>query len=128
MVHWFHRTIFPGDQGADVATVQRILGMALTKEMDSETVARVRGLQRVHSLPITGVIDTPTALAVGESATYGLVPTWFQPSLIDETGLREALHIRVGVNLDDAVRRFQSARGHYPTGVVDERLAIEIGE
>lgn len=123
--HWFYRDLFRGDDGPDVTVVAVRLGVAGC-DMNETLVALVRGFQRVHSLPITGVVDHATAMVIGESATYGLVPQWFQP--YDELGLRIALHIRPGVNLDDAVRRFQSSHGHYPTGLVTEALAIEIGE
>jgi len=124
---WFHRTLYNGDQGSDVALVQRKLGASITKTMDDSTVALVRGFQRLHGLPITGVVDLLTAVELGENATYGLVPTWFQP-VLDESLLREALHIRSFVSLEDAIRRFQSAHGHYPDGVLTEALAIEIGD
>jgi peptidoglycan hydrolase-like protein with peptidoglycan-binding domain len=127
MPRWFHRTLYSGDQGSDVALVQRKLGASITKTMDDSTVALVRGFQRQRSLPITGVVDHPTAVELGESATYGLVPQWYQPTL-DEVGLRDALHIRGFVSLDDAIRRFQSAHGHYPDGLMTEALAIEIGD
>jgi hypothetical protein len=124
---WYFRPLFPGDQGSDVALVQRKLGASITRTMDDSTVALVRGYQRLHGLPITGVVDGITAAELGQSATYGLVPQWWQPTL-DEQGLREALHIRGFVSLEDAIRRFQSAHGHYPTGELSEALAIEIGE
>lgn len=124
---WHFRDLYPGDQGSDVALVQRKLGASITKTMDDSTVALVRGFQRLHGVPITGVVDRVTASALGENATYGLVPEWYQPTL-NEALLREALHIRSHVSLEDAIRRFQSAHNHYPDGVMTEALAIEIGD
>lgn len=126
--HWHFRILYPGDSGSDVGVVQVKVGAYPTRVMDETTVALVRGFQRVHNLPITGTVDHTTAQALGENTEYGLVPKWWQPPLIDEVGLRDALHIRAGVGLDDAVRRFQSSHGMYPDGEMTERLAIIIGD
>lgn len=126
-MHWFYRDLYEGDSGADVGVVAVKLGSA-DHSMTAELTARVRGAQRHQGLPVTGIVDRATAEALGESAAYGLVPRWFQDSLIDETGLRLALHISSYADLQDAIRRFQSAHHRYPTGDMDESLAVEIGE
>lgn len=125
--HWFHREIFVHDQGADVRTVQRILCATPTGEMNDETLARVRGFQRAHGLGVTGFVDLQTARVLGEPTTYGLLPGWFGPP-IDDTALRVALHIYSHSDLETAIRRFQSAHGHYPDGILTEALAREIGD
>lgn len=124
---WYHREIYAEDSGPDVSVVQRKLGTTSTGHMNAETVARVRGFQRVHALPITGLIDLDTARALGESATYGLAPVWLGPP-IDYVGLRKALHLSPWEDLEAAIRRFQSSRNHYPTGELTDQLALEIGD
>lgn len=126
-MHWYYRDLYPDDWGNDVSVVAVKLG-STERSMTPDLIARVRGAQRAHHLPVTGVVDRTTADALGESATYGLTPLWFQDSLVDETGLRRALHIGPRVDLNDAVRRFQSAHGHYPTGEMTQSLALEIGD
>lgn len=124
---WWHRDVFSDDSGPDVVVVQRKLGTQSTGHMNAESVARVRGFQRANGLPVTGVIDLDTAKALGESATYGLAPVWLGPP-IDYDGLRKALHLSPWEDLPAAIRRFQSAHNHYPTGELSDQLALEIGD
>ena len=50
-----------GDSGPDVAWAQQILGIAPADGvLDEPTATRIRGLQVVHKLPITGELDRET--------------------------------------------------------------------
>lgn len=122
---WFHRDIYPGDTGADVLSVQRLVGASKTGEMDEDTTALVRGVQRATESQITGVVDHATALAIGELSTFGLVPEWFAAG--DWSQLPRLLRCR-DWDVENAVRRFQSHHHIYPTGVVDEATAIALGD
>lgn len=124
--HWWYRDLYYGDSGQDVRVVQLKLGAALTGTMDGDTLALIRGFQRSQGLETIGVVDHSTAVSLGEPATYGLVPTWYTTGNME--GLRVALHVSPWVGLDDSIRRFQSAHGHFPTGELSEQLAIEIGD
>lgn len=43
-----------------VREVQLILALPMTGEMDSETVAHIRGIQRIFNLRVTGILDEYT--------------------------------------------------------------------
>lgn len=122
---WFRRTIFPGDAGTDVLAVQRLVGASSTGVLDSDTCALVRGLQRRHRRAISGVVDHDTALLIGEKATFGLVPEWFAAG---DLSVLPSLLCCGESDVEDHVRRFQSAHHIYPTGVVDESTAIALGD
>lgn len=50
-----------GDSGPDVRWAQEILGIAPADGvLDAATATRIRGLQVVHRLPITGELDRET--------------------------------------------------------------------
>jgi len=65
---WFKRDIYQTPTREfeidAVKHVQRILRVEETGLMDDETKARIRGMQKVTGLAITGIIDLPTAQAV----------------------------------------------------------------
>lgn len=58
--------------GPDVDHVQRALAAPLTGTYDESTEQRVRGVQYAAGLPITGVVDVPTALAI-DALTKGSI-------------------------------------------------------
>lgn len=122
---WWWRVLTVGDTGADVSALQRMLLAPVTGVVDEDTRARVRGVQRVNGLPLSGDCDVDTANAIGELSTFGLPPAWW-PDLVDEV-LPVKLRCRPD-GLPDAVRRFQSTHRIPPTGVVDERTAIAMGD
>jgi murein L,D-transpeptidase YcbB/YkuD len=93
--------------------------------MDEETCARVRGAQRAAQREITGVVDQALALLLGNLATYGLIPVWFEAH--DWSIAYAHLHC-TEQSLENAVRRFQSHHHLHPTGVLDEETAIAIGD
>jgi hypothetical protein len=47
-----------------VKTAQRALSLDESGDMDAATKAALRGVQRLFKLPITGVLDKPTAEAL----------------------------------------------------------------
>lgn len=58
----------PGDMGDDIAYVQRKLGVfPASGVFDENTAARVRGMQRLFSLPVTGELDARTYTALRNS-------------------------------------------------------------
>jgi peptidoglycan hydrolase-like protein with peptidoglycan-binding domain len=138
MPSWYRRELALGDSGPDVAVVQRKLKILATGFYTRETEARVRAIQKQHDLPATGVVDELTAGAIGESERHGLVPDWFTgPLALGDTGeavehARWLLGLpRAGAfdrELEDRLRRFQSAHQLYPTGVLTLDVATLLGE
>lgn len=47
-----------------VCTAQRALSLDVTGEMDTATKTALRGVQQLFRLPVTGVLDRPTAEAL----------------------------------------------------------------
>ena len=103
--------------------MQRVLTLPVTGAFGPDENARVLGFQLARGLPRTGLVDERTAEAIGEAATFGLVPSWYPD-------LDVAVEI-LGCELTDtadAIRRFQSAN-HLPvTGELDEATATLMGE
>lgn len=122
---WWSRTLRRGDENRGVRVVQRKLRLEPTGAFDGVLEAYLAGWQKRVGLPPSGEVDSATAEALGESATAGLIPLWW-----DED--RQAALSRIfGVDqsgLEDAVRRYQSSMGLPPNGVVDEQLAVAIGD
>lgn len=58
--------IAPANEGEReaVKTAQRALGVDVTGEMDTATKTALRGVQQLFRLPVTGVLDEPTAHAL----------------------------------------------------------------
>lgn len=60
------RVLRPGDSDPVLVNVKRRLGVfPLDDQFDDRLAMRVRGLQNVFGLPITGVIDERTAVKAG---------------------------------------------------------------
>lgn len=139
MASWYSRILTVGMVGDDVLLVQRKLRASnITGIFDAETASRVRGLQFADKLPVTGMVDTNTADAIGESVRLGLTPDWFtRETKTGDTGddiaqVRALLGLSAGRTFDAdmvaSVRRFQSAR-HLPlTGRMSEQDAIALGD
>ena len=53
---------------AAVRRAQRALRLSETGEMDPPTQAKLRGVQALFKLPVTGVLDRDTAQALGRLA------------------------------------------------------------
>lgn len=120
---WFHRLLMPGAHGPDVLSLQRVLGAVCTGSLDDETMALLRGVQALSGLERTGLCDEATASRVGDTARRltGEPPTWYG------TDRQDARVVEL-VGDRDAVRRFQSDHGLRPSGIVDRRTALHIGE
>lgn len=58
--------IFPGNEADKQAVrlVQRVLRCQDTGEMNPETEASIRGFQRLHKIPATGMLNKETAWAI----------------------------------------------------------------
>ncbi len=61
---WPGRTFGPHEKGWHVREIQTLLGVKETGTYNQATQARVRGVQRVHDLPVSGVVDGRTALLI----------------------------------------------------------------
>ena len=132
MPSWFRRDIYPGDTGGDVDTARRLLHLA-PGPWDTEAAHRLRGRN-----PAAGwILTAELAESIGETERTDLRPSWWHRELSrgmsgdDVLGLRARLMLSPGdydQELEDEVRRYQSAQGLTPTGVVDEALAIMLGE
>ena len=117
---WFRRELGPGDTGPDVAVVARKLAK-MEPEYDDDLCARVRGLQAVTGLPVTGLVDAATAAVLGERAAAGQVPAWF--------GTPEQDVVVAGLLRDgDGLRRFQSEHRLPVTGVLDAECATLLAD
>ena len=139
MASWFSRILTVGMIGDDVRLVQRKLRASnITGTFDAETASRVRGLQWADKLPVTGMVDTTTADAIGESIRLGMIPDWFTRETVmgargeDVAHMRTLLGLSPGVifdaDMEATVRRFQSAH-HLPlTGRMSERDAVVLGD
>lgn len=136
---WYRREIVEGDTGDDVLIVQRKLGVPMTGEWDQPTTTRVRGFQKKHHLEETGTMTKKTAEKVGDKASKGQPPEWYDRELgpdddgEDVTALRLALGqpnlpVHYDVSLADAVRRFQAGAGIRPTGRVDRVTAVALAD
>ena len=136
-VSWYRRELDLGATGEDVRIVQRRLGAPVTGIYDEDTMAYVRGLQRLKGLPMSGKTDNATADAVGEKARAGMLPEWYSRPLHmwdegdDVRELRLALGFTNGDNrydpdLELAVRRFQSEHELTPSGRIDEETALKL--
>jgi peptidoglycan hydrolase-like protein with peptidoglycan-binding domain len=138
MASWFHRELELGCTGADVDLVRRKLNAPAGAGYDADLEARVRGVQRKYGLPVTGRVDSDTADAIGEPARMGLTPEWFRRPLAagDHGDDVEHLSTMLGLpattafspEIEAAVRRLQSELRMTPTGVVDEAVAVAIGD
>lgn len=133
---WYRRVIQEGDTGPDVVIVRRKLGLVPDGPFDRSVIERVRGMTNDK----TAIVDEVVATLIGESEANkaGLLPEWFVRPLErhdigeDVRALRRILDVwddnRFEHDLEDAVRRFQSAHDLVPDGKVDERLARLLGD
>lgn len=120
---WWSRPIVEGDQGRDVAIVQRKLGLLATGHATPDLPLVVRGFQKGVRLPATGVVDEATAMELGEQEGFGLLPVWWSgPISPGGDGYDKALAV-LGATGVDGVRRFQGNHRLPPTGVIDETTA-----
>lgn len=137
--HWFYRIVQVGDTGQDVRAIRTTLNLASEGPYDESVAVRVRGAQLRAGLPVDGSVGLQTAEILGEPASYGQVPLWWggRELHFGLTG-KDVWHLanRLGIwaqedfdmDVEKAVRRWESARGHYPTGVFTEQYAIEMGD
>ncbi len=135
---WFKRDLEPGMNGVDVAIVQRRIGVLATGTYDEETTARIRGVQLVNGLEVTGMVNKKTAEKLGEDAPDEN-PGWYTSPI--DSMFREGEDVRAarqGLGLGDrdnrwdadaeaACRRFQGTHGLPVTGFVDEATARALG-
>jgi len=63
---WFVRDISLGAVGHEVETVQLLLRVPRTGSLNEDTLRAIRGWQKLHGLPATGVVDANTARTLGE--------------------------------------------------------------
>lgn len=71
---WYKRRILTVNNDFDreaVRHVQRVLSLAETGELDESTVMKIRGLQYIFNLPMTGCIDDATAEEVERIFPFG---------------------------------------------------------
>jgi len=107
--------------------------------MDDRTQHRVRGLQRQHGWREDGIVSEKEAEALGEKESKGQVPGWFTRTLAVGDEGRDVEAVRVALkaplkpvfydaHLETVVRRFQAAVGLRPTGRVNQKTAVAIGD
>jgi peptidoglycan hydrolase-like protein with peptidoglycan-binding domain len=131
---WFWRELYGGETGRDVRIIQRLLLVPAASGMyDEDTKAYVRGVQAYGQLPLSGIVDSATAVLIGESVESDLPPEWYHRPLQvgyrgdDVKTLHELMHLPFGDTFTEetrkAVLRFQSAN-HLPlTGKVKRTMA-----
>lgn len=61
---WPGRPFGPHERGWHVREIQTLLSVPETGTYNKETVRRVRGVQRLHEIPVSGVVDARTALLI----------------------------------------------------------------
>ena len=136
---WFTRELDEGDRGEDVLIVQRKLGAPMTGVMDASTMARIRGFQKKHGLEETGTMTKKTARKVGDKASKGQAPEWFDHEMSEGCAGEDVSALRIALgqpnlpdyfdnSLADAVRRFQAEVGIKPTGVVNKTTAVALAD
>ena len=70
---WWSRPIFSPANETErdtVRFVQRVLGVAVTGDIDEETRKRILGLQYTFGIPRTGILDLPTAIKIDGLRNY----------------------------------------------------------
>jgi hypothetical protein len=114
---WYRSPLTEYGQGV----AKRKLGLP---EDASEVVFRqcVRGLQELKGLRVTGLVDEPTACALGDAAEWGSgPPTWWHEGMTID-GVRVA---------PELVRRLQGWLGFKPSGLINAttawHLVVEYG-
>lgn len=135
---WFSRPIGPGDTGPDVKVALRKLGLDPEQPYGDLAVVRVKGMaRRLGFYNHDGILDEHMAAVLGEAeiTKAGAMPAWFCLKLGDSgTQVAAAAKllgvdgIEFGVEMEDAVRRFQSSRRIEPTGTIDAETAMALGE
>ena len=138
MASWFSRVLTIGMVGEDVRLVQRKLRSNVSGVYDADTASRVRGLQFADKLPVSGMVDSATADAIGENVRAGITPDWYgrELGLWSEGEDVQTLRTMLGLkdhggfdrDVEAAVRRFQSAHRLPLTGRVCEADAVAIGD
>ena len=71
---WYKRRILTMNNEFDreaVRHVQRVLSLEESGELDERTVMKIRGLQYIFNLPMTGYIDDATAEEVERIFPFG---------------------------------------------------------
>lgn len=63
--YWYPGRPFAlNERGWHVRMVQEILGIEPTGKFNHQTMRRVKGLQRLHDLPVSGIVDPATARVI----------------------------------------------------------------
>lgn len=119
---WWAGDLAPGDVGARVLVVQKMLLCYPTGCMDGATVAAVRGFQRGVGLDPHGWVDEATARALGSPPSDADLPAWYSGAPL---GPGDALYEQVAAPFggEAGVRRFQGNNRLAATGIVDEDTA-----
>jgi len=71
---WYNKRILAVNNEFDreaVRHVQRVLSLEESGELDDNTVIKIRGIQYVFNLPMTGIIDDATAEEVERIFPFG---------------------------------------------------------
>jgi peptidoglycan hydrolase-like protein with peptidoglycan-binding domain len=133
-------TIHPGDQGAAVKTLQRLLGLKPDGIYGSGTEDKVRSFQKSHHLNVDGIVGAGTWSALRRASTARRKSSARSVTSGRASATRaqvRKLQRRLGLSADGvfgaetlaAVKRFQSKQGLTPDGVVGPatRDALGIG-
>lgn len=123
---WWTRSLRVGDRGHDVTAAQELFGLPQTGEYDYDLAIMVRGLQKMKGLEPTGELDEETARAMGPRSRDAVPPTWWADvDIVPATDLYVEVSLAFGG--EDGIRRLQGNYGIYPTGVIDQQLALIMG-
>lgn len=127
---WYVRYLVPGYHGPDVMVLRKKMGLPPIGGYDDKVVRAVNEFQRKQGIRVTGVVDSQTALALGEREGHGLVPDWYPGHVFGEgdaewASVEEALGYDLSTN---DLKRFQGNFRLPATGVVDEETAKVIHE
>jgi cell wall-associated NlpC family hydrolase len=118
-----------GSRGADVASVQRQLGIAADGIFGPKTRAAVRGFQRSHGLVVDGIVGPQTRAALARAASGGGGTKMFRAPWV--APVQRALGISAdgvfGPQTRRAVLAFQARKGLVVDGIVGPQTLRALG-
>lgn len=130
------KLLWRGSTGAQVSTVQQIVGVTPNGSFGASTEAGVVTYQRNHGLPVTGAVDAQTYYAMGLGTAHPAVSKVTRSLKLGKKGkdvkrLQRALHVKATGKFDKAtrraVRKWQRANHQAVTGIATKKMQRALG-